>query len=264
MSQVIEPARATALATELRRLRRDRKWTLARLAIELHVSRSLAAGFESGKHIPMPDTAKALDNLYRTGEQIQKMSGEAHADRRPWLRSWRETELRATLLRSWEPNLIPALLQTEAYARAIVGLVAPARDVDGLVAARLEHAAAVASKEIPRRFVIAEAALRRVPAEIRREQLELLLEAGRLDRVSIRVLPVERDGLHAGANGPIALATLPDGRRLGYVDDALRGTVAPAVADLQLLELRWEDVSELSLTSAETEMLLARMINELE
>lgn len=264
MSNVIEPARATALATELRRLRRERKWTLERLAMELHVSKSLVTGFESGKHVPMPDIARALDNLYRTGEQIQKMSAEAHTDRRPWLRSWRETELRATLLRSWEPNLIPALLQTEAYARAILSLTNPARDVDGLVAARLEHAAAVASREIRRRFVIAEAALRRVPAEIRREQVELLLEASRLDGVSLRVLPIERDGLHAGAEGPIALAVLPDGRRLGYVDDALRGTVAPAVADLQALELTWENVSELSLTSVETEAPLKRMINELE
>jgi hypothetical protein len=39
----------------------------------------------------------------------------------PWFRDWVETEQRATVIRWWEPLLIPGLLQTPDYARAVLG-----------------------------------------------------------------------------------------------------------------------------------------------
>lgn len=251
------------LPGELRRLRLDRKWSQERLAAELHVSKSLISAFESGKLIPQEDTAQTIDQLFGTGEQIQKLVREAMADRRPWLRPWREIELRAAILRSWEPTLIPALAQVEEYARAIFP---PDGGVDDLVAARLEHGVAVLDRiPAPRAyFVISEVALRQGPPEIRRVQLAHLIELSRRPTVSVRALPNDVELLHLGLSGPVALATLPDGRRLGYVDDALRGSTASNAEDLQTLEVRWEAVSGLALTTAQTQRELARMIDELE
>lgn len=251
------------LSSELRRLRQDHKWSQERFAVALHVSKSLISAFESGKLIPQEDTAKVIDGLFGTGEQIQKLARDAMADRRPWLRPWREVELRAAILRSWEPTLIPALAQAEEYARAIFP---PDGGVDDLVAARLEHGAAVLNRTPAPQvyFVISELALRQGPPEIRRPQLAHLIELSRRPTVSVRALPTDIGLLHLGLSGPVALATLPDGRRLGYVDDALRGSTVSTAEDLQTLEVRWEAVSGLALTTAQTESLLARMIDELD
>src|SRR5690606_8833061 len=91
----------------LRQLRIDRKLSQAQLAKRLNVSKSYVSQIESGKLIPQDDTAKALDLVYGTGDEIQKAAKDAREDRQPWLRSWFDQEQRAVLLRTWEPMLVP-------------------------------------------------------------------------------------------------------------------------------------------------------------
>lgn len=69
----------------------------------------------------------------------------------PWFRPWAELEQDATGIRWYEPLLVPGLLQTEGYARAVLGtggLVAPSA-VDLIVASRLERQAVLGRE--PRR-----------------------------------------------------------------------------------------------------------------
>lgn len=238
-----------------------------RLAGAVHLSKSTIAAYEGGRIVPPIESAALLDAVLESGDALQRLSREMHADRRPWLRDWLVHEQRAALLRAWQPLVLPGLLQTPDYMRLIfesapVGV----GSVDDLVDARCARQRAVLDRDpAPRLFyLISEYALRQGPTDVRREQLSRLIELGRRPNVDIRVVPDGTGTLHGGLAGPVELATMPDGQRVGYADDALRGSVVIEPDDLRGLDIRWEAVSGLALTTAQSESLIARMVDELE
>nr|MDT0656601.1 Scr1 family TA system antitoxin-like transcriptional regulator [Micromonospora sp. DSM 115978] len=252
------------LPSELRRLRLARRWNQQQLAKAVGVSKSLITSFETARLIPLEQTAKALDLALGSGDQIQKLSAEMRGDRRPWLRSWRDHERRAVLLRSWEPLVVPGLLQTEEYARAIFEATpANALKVDDLVSTRMARQAAVLERDPPVTIaaVMAEAALDMGAREIMKPMLGRLADLGHRPNVQLRVLP-RSVGFHAGLAGPISMATLPDGRRVAYLDDQLRGRTAVDVAETGELELALTAIEGCALNIPQSRDLILRMIDE--
>lgn len=235
------------------------------LAARLNVSKSLVTSFETGRLIPQDDTAKSIDNIFGTGDEIQDSAKTEREDRHPWMRPWVEHERRALLLRTWQPLLIPGLLQCESYMRAVfAGVHRNTGRIDELVAARLERQAATLDRANPVAFsaVIGEVAFRQAPREIMKEQLEHLVDLGHRPNVRIRML---RDGLglHAGLGGAFVLATLTDGRHVGYLDNLLAGDVVTAHGDLADTELAWEAVDGLALPVDQSRDMMLRLIDEL-
>ncbi|WFE24912.1 DUF5753 domain-containing protein [Solwaraspora sp. WMMD791] len=250
------------LTTELRRLRLARRMNQTQLAKALSVSKSLIASFGTGRLVPQEDTAQAIDQVLNSGDKIQKLAEEARGDLKPWLRSWVEHEHRAILLRAWEPTLIPGLLQTEAYMRLVfAGVPTNKGPIEEVVADRLARQAAVLDREPPVELIalVEESALRRGPREVMKEQLAHLVDLGHRPTVRIRAVP-DSAGLHAGLSGPLSLATLSDGRRVGYLDDLLRGRLASTTGDVLELELIWEAINELALSADQTRDLMLGMI----
>ncbi|MFI7438126.1 DUF5753 domain-containing protein [Micromonospora haikouensis] len=140
----------------------------------------------------------------------------------PWFRKWAELEQVAVSIRSYQPLLVPGLLQTEAYAQAILDAEAPPR----LVA------------------VIDEVVLRRVVGDravMAGQVAHLAALAGR-EHVQVRVIPAESPW-HTGLAGPFVLAGLPDGTELAYIDNQLRGQVVSDPVDVASLGRRWESVT---------------------
>jgi len=249
----------------LRKHRAQKKLTQEQTAAAIKVSASLIAGFETGRLIPQPDTAKALDEFFGSGDEIQRAAEEAREDARPpWLRPWTEHEERATLLRWWEPLLMPGLLQTEEYTRAVLhGAWLPDNVVDRTIQVRRDRQATTINRATPPTLsaIISELALMCIPSEVRREQLKHLLEFSHRPKVQVLVVP-RTAGLHAGLQGAFVLATLPGSRRSGYVDDQLRGRVVTDGADLDQLEVTWEIVSGLALPVQPSRDLIAKAIND--
>lgn len=235
-----------------------------RLAVAIKVSKSLISAFESGKLIPQVDTAEDLDKLYGTGDEIQRHAKETREDLRPWLRPWVEHEREAVLLRSWEPMLIPGLLQREGYMRELfAGTYGDTTRVDEFVETRLARQSAALNRNPPVTLscLIGEFALRQGSREILKDQLDYLIDVGHRPNVRIRVVP-DGLGLHVGLGGPISLATMPDGRRLGYLDDQLRGRVATTAGDVIELELFWELIDALALSVDQSRDKILRLIDE--
>jgi hypothetical protein len=117
--------------------------------------------------------------------------------------------------RTFETILIPGLLQTEDYAREIVGSVPPApgtsRDVDQLLAVRMARQDVLTgSHPLQLWAVIGEAALRhRIGGrDGMRSQLRKLVEVAALDHVTVQVLPFAA-GTHAGVDGPFTVLEFP-------------------------------------------------------
>lgn len=250
----------------LRQLRIDRKLSQAQLAKRLNVSKSYVSQIESGKLIPQDDTAKALDLVYGTGDEIQKAAKDAREDRQPWLRSWFDQEQRAVLLRTWEPMLVPGLLQCESYMRAVFSAVpSNAGQIDDLVAKRLERQANTIYREsapVALSAIIGEVALRRGPRDVLKEQLGHLIDTGDLPHVKIRLIPMESEGIHAGLSGAFVIASMSDGRRVGFMDDQIAGHVVTDNDGLRHLELAWEEVDALALPVALSRDVMLRMLDE--
>ncbi|MDG4788255.1 helix-turn-helix transcriptional regulator [Micromonospora sp. WMMD1102] len=250
---------------EILRTQRTRaKRTRDQVGAAVGLSGASIAAFEQGRMIPQPDTAERLDAHFKTGDQIQRATTEARNDARPiWLRPWTEQEQRATMLRCFEHSLIPGLLQTEAYTRALLASGRLPEDViERTTQVRRERQAATINRPNPPMLsaLICEVALSYGPADVMKEQLEHLVELSRRPQVQILVVP-RAAGLHPGLQGAFVLATLPARGRAVYLDDQLRGRSVTDGADVDELERSWEIVRGLALPVSLSQDLIMKVVN---
>lgn len=118
-------------------------------------------------------------------------------------------ETSATVVRNFESNLVPGLLQTEAYMRALI------IDTDGNrdqgVALRLERQQRIEEAETKQFFIMDEAATRRVIGgpEIMRAQLDHLLAMNERPNIEILVVPFER-GIYPLFRSSYVIYEFPD------------------------------------------------------
>ncbi|MEU6072654.1 helix-turn-helix transcriptional regulator [Micromonospora sp. NPDC047074] len=167
----------------------------------------------------------------------------------PWFRPWTEIEREASGLRWFESVVLPGLLQTEAYAHAVMASGPLHAEAGIYVDARLRRQAAVLDRPRPPLliFVIDEAALRRGEPDIMHSQLDHLIELARRPNIMVHVLPL-RAGLHAGQAGPFIIASTPDGE-VGYLDDLAAGRITNDVASLWAV---WDTVRSVALPRDQT------------
>jgi hypothetical protein len=146
----------------------------------------------------------------------------------------------ATTIRTFEPLVIPGLLQTRAYAEAVLSLFAPPEDVGPLVEARLARHDLFDRDDAPEMtFLIDESALHRwagtagAGAEIMRGQLDHLRQMARNPRVRIQIVPYGA-GLHEGVKGPFVILEFANPGQAGllYLEDAKGDLVRADSADL--------------------------------
>jgi transcriptional regulator with XRE-family HTH domain len=132
-----------------------------------------------------------------------------------WFRAYVDLESAATLIRTYEGQFVPGLLQTEAYMRAVIGgayLGEAPEEVERRVMLRLARQGVLQGAEAPRLWaVIDEAALRRPVGgrEVMREQLEWLVDATRLPNVILQILPLGT-GAHPAMIGSFSILRFAD------------------------------------------------------
>lgn len=170
------------------------------------------------------------------------------------LPSWFETyvglEQAATQLRTYEPQFVPGLLQTEAMVRAVTGLghsSMPDAERERRVELRLRRQRILSAEQPPTLWaVVDEAALSRSPGgpEVMAEQIEHLVAMAARPHVVLQVVPFARGG-HAGAGGPFSIlrfareSEVPDVVYLEQLTSALyldkRSDVDDYLATMELL-----------------------------
>lgn len=260
------------LPAKLRQLRQEKKVSQIAVARALNVSKSLYSGFEQGRCIPQPDTAEQLDKYFGSGDTIQKMSAEAldargqererQQRKLPVFQSWSDLEESATMLRNFQPLLIPGLLQTEGYVRASFegARTFSPEEVELHVADRMARQG-IFSRENPPHFisVMDEAVLRRAVGgqKVMREQFQALLDACERPRCAVQVVP-EDAGAYPGTSGPFVLATVDQGT-YGFVEDPLGGRVIDDGGEIITLAETWEAVRSYALNQRQSLDLIARM-----
>ena len=222
-----------AFAQELRAQRESGGLTQEQLAKLMGYSTSVIAKLETCRTIPSPQHAGQADEALATPGTFRRLrQAMINGTHEPWVRAYLEMEERATVLRWWESLVVPGLLQTEAYAHAMIRAGRPGdsdADIDQLVTARLSRQAIWERQDPPPPMlfvVLGEAVLRqRVgDAEIMRGQLGHLVEAASNPRITIQVLPFAA-AAHPGLLGPLLVASFDNDRDAAYLDNALDGQV---------------------------------------
>lgn len=169
-----------------------------------------------------------------------------------WLRPFIELEGRATLLRVYQPLLIPGLLQTEAYAQAVITRYGcQGKAASSALASRLARQEILYREPDPCRLVavVDENVLRcrAGDAAVMRDQMKTLVAASEHPNITVQVIPSDV-GVHPGMDGPFAIATV-DGRSVGYAEGQLLGRVVESPDATAELEQVWEGIREYALPS---------------
>lgn len=217
------------------------------LAALIKWSPSTVAAIETGRRRPTMEFAVAADQALGTGGLLAGLLKEDEAESGPaWFESWPGHEARAVRLRHFEPCLVPGLLQTEEYSRAVfsAGGLYRSAHVEELVGLRMARQQLLHREDPPECvFVIDESALRRPvggPAAMDR-QLGRLLEAVELPQVRLHVLPLDV-GAHVSMGGGFVLAELPGKDRLLCLDNAARGQIADYPEWIAFVQRKWENL----------------------
>jgi hypothetical protein len=176
-----------------------------------------------------------------------------------------ELELEASALRFYSTYVIEGLFQTEETARVLLSPGRSPEVAEELVAVRMERQQVLHRENPP--LVLArfdELAVRRKvgPAEVRRRQIEHLLELMQLSHVDIVIVP---DGAPIFCPGrDFALLSFADERAdLGYVESADESSHFVEDAQEVALAVMFERIGNNSLSVAETERLLRDLLEDL-
>jgi transcriptional regulator with XRE-family HTH domain len=197
---------------ELRRLRAAAGISQEDLAQQISYSASLVGMIETARRAPARDFAERCDGVLATGGTLARLWPLVSQEALPrWFRPFAEIEREATSIRTWEPLIVPGLLQTEDYARALITGWLPgdgAESVEQQVAARIERQHLLDRADPPLIWaIIGEAALRNPVGStaIQQAQLTRLLDTDATHpRLIIQVVPLAA-GAHPGLEGPIVL-----------------------------------------------------------
>ncbi|GIJ26636.1 transcriptional regulator [Micromonospora qiuiae] len=217
------------LGAQLRRLRESRGVTREDAGWEIRSSESKISRMELGRvGFKERDVADLLTLYGVTDEQerfaLLKLARDANSpgwwhrygDVLPsWFQSYLGLEAAAVLIRSYEVQFVPGLLQTREYARAVVLLGhsgADSVDIDRRVDLRMRRQELLRRPRPPRLWAVVDEAVLRRPIggpQVMRAQLEALLEATRTPNVRLQVIPFAAGG-HAAAGGAFTILRFGD------------------------------------------------------
>ncbi|MBO4206907.1 helix-turn-helix domain-containing protein [Micromonospora echinofusca] len=233
-------------ADELRRARADAGFSQESLAQRISYSPSLIAKIELAQRRPTREFARHCDDVLATGgrlSRIQRVVGRPQV--LPWFRQWVEIEQSATALRVYQLSVIPGLLQTEGYARALLlaGALRRTGEVEQQVTARLARQEILHRDDPPHLVAVIDERVLYQPVggpAVMREQLDHVVRVcAERPRVRIQVVPTAV-GAHVGLSGPFVIATLPDEDDAAFLDDLLYGQLVDQPRDLATLRQVWE------------------------
>jgi transcriptional regulator with XRE-family HTH domain len=241
LTRVLDPTAGPLdfFGAELRRWRTAAGLSQEQLGQRVGYSGAQVGKIETGERAPSADFAEGSD---RALPDAHGLFGRLYQLARRWdggypslLTEWGEAERRATSLRTWQPLLVPGLLQTPGYARALFAAWpgAGGDQLDQLVNARIERQSIFARPDVPSLWaVLDEGALRRCigSPKVMREQLMHLLMVSDRSKIRVQVVPAEA-GAHVGLLGAFFIASFENAPGLVYLESPGQGqtTQRPAV-----------------------------------
>jgi transcriptional regulator with XRE-family HTH domain len=258
---------------ELRYYRERAGLSQTDLAALVNVSHDVISKIETGERPPAKDFPERLDavpeldsrgGLTRLWSNLRK--GLRHRAVPGWFQPWTHFEAQAATLRSYEPLLVPGLLQTEDYARAILAARPGGKhdDLDDQVAARIGRQAILARADPPQLWcVVDEGVLHRCIGgpKVMFDQLEHLADLAENPQTTIQVIPASA-GAHAGLLGGFVIADLDGSPGMVYLETAAEGQIADSPAIVAHAMLRFDALRSEALPRAASRDLIMKVAAE--
>lgn len=228
--------------------------TARQLAEELHVVPSTISQWINGKRKPHVKDIERLEAKLGTNGYLKRQLKYVSRETSPEWFEWRSVEEEAGEFLVYETLVIPGLLQTPAYAQAIL----PSDKVEE----RLERQQ-IFDQDAPPFFeaLLDESTLYRKvgTAGTMAEQLSRLLELiGR--ELIIRIVPLSA-GL-ARLTLPFVLATVDGGKQVAFLDGPLRGQITEEPSDIAELRRCWAQAGAAALSQSDSIDLIQRTVKE--
>ncbi|MCZ7421726.1 MULTISPECIES: helix-turn-helix transcriptional regulator [unclassified Micromonospora] len=257
---------AELIRAQLRRLRLAANLTQEDFGKQVHFSGSQISAIELGQRpfdrlfLKRADEVLNSDGLLLGLLRIAELHGQPH-----FLRPWLDAERVATQLRCYHPTLVPGLLQTEHYARAVIRSDDMLTDdeVERRVAVRMDRQAILTRPDPPILIaVIEETALRRVDESFRgimTQQIGHLLDCVKRGGVLIHVISADVS-VHVGHAGPLTLARGADGDWVGYLENQVGGATIDRAEELATLHAVWEGIRSVALPKGQSELLMKEVM----
>ncbi|MEW2608616.1 helix-turn-helix transcriptional regulator [Streptomyces sp. NPDC047880] len=258
----------TTVGRQLRLRREAVGMRAAEFATAVGYGEDLVYKVEGGKRIPRQEYLDKADDVLGAGGLVAAAWEDVKRVRYPKkVRELGKLEGRAVEIALYECHIIPGLLQTPEHARSVIGAAQPPYspdDVERMVAARLARQSVFERSPAPAlSFVLEEGVLRRPIGGrmVWRQQLERLLEVGRLHNVVLQVMPMDCD-THSGLDGRIELLKFPDGTAVGRSDGAFSGRPTSELKHLRVLELRYGTIRAQALSPRESLAFIEQLLGE--
>lgn len=249
MANGIDPSASMAalFGARVRRLRTAAGLTQAELGALVHVVSTRITQIERASGAkPTLELARALDAALGADDLLVELWPYVYREAFPdWSRTFMEYSERAVAIRQYAAHVVPGLLQTEDYARAVLGLDALLTGEEQLeerVSARMGRQDRLMSADRPELCVILDEAVLRRPiggAVVMRKQLRRLLDAAEERHISVQVLPFDQGG-HEAMGGSLTVLTLPDGSDVAYTEGADYGQLIEEPANIARYKLIYD------------------------
>ncbi|MFJ5877684.1 helix-turn-helix domain-containing protein [Streptomyces sp. NPDC093088] len=255
-------------AEELRLLRAERELPLRKPGEAVGWDWSLFSKMENGETLGGPEVVQALDQYYGTPGLLLTLWELAMGDPTQFKERYRRymtLEAEAISLWHYAPYLLPGLLQTKAYAQAVLELGRFKGDeLTRQVEARWERRTLLEGENAPSfRTILSETVLR-TPLPVReqwQEQLEHLLTVGERRNVTIQVV-LHSFGLYPLGGTDVMFPKPTDGRTVTWVETSHSGQAVEETAAVDRLQLRYDFVRDLALSPADSRKFIMRMLEE--
>ncbi|MGW0365292.1 helix-turn-helix domain-containing protein [Streptomyces sp. NPDC002990] len=284
-SNVNPTVRRRRLGMELRKLREDKGMTAEQVAERLLVSQSKISRLENGRRSISQRDVRDLCDVYevedrRLVESLMQMAKDSR--QQGWWHAFGDIpysvyiglETDAASLRTYEPQMVPGLLQTPEYAHALIRGAQPetaAADVDKRVQVRMHRQKRLSETDNnnaevgPLRLwaVIDEAALRRHVGnpKLMIQQLEYLIEQSEQPYITVQVMPFSM-GAHPGVNGQYSILEFPDASdsTVVYIEGVTSDLYLEKANDVQKYSVMYEHLRAQALNVDQTRQFIAEII----
>ncbi|MDW5329415.1 helix-turn-helix transcriptional regulator [Plantactinospora sp. KLBMP9567] len=275
--------RLRRLAAEIRALRHGAGLTREDVAERTHMNPATLWRLETARARPQRRTLLGLLDVYGVTDperRAELVDLAKDAGQLGWLQAYEDQlpdeystyisfESEAQSVRNYESLFVPGLLQTEAYARALIAGVLPEiteDEVERRVEARLKRQEVLARAEPLRVWAIIDESVlhRRVgSAEVIRDQLQHLAKLTRVPNITVQVLPYDV-GAHPGMHGAFAIMGFPDSAdpELVYLENRVNGLFLERDTDIASYTDLFEHLRAAALNPAASVRMVSRIADQ--
>lgn len=272
------PARLRALASELTRLREQAGLTTRQAAARAGISIATVNRTENAKRIPSVADVATLLAIYgvvgaerkRILAMVEEVNAPGWMETSPrlthLLKALTDFESEAASIVNFAPSIVPGLLQTPGYARAIMAASwLPESGQPALVAARMDRQKVLTKLSPPTYTAYLDEAVLRRPhggTPVMAEQIRWLMDRAKLPNLCIRVIPFRHGGYHNP--GHFSMLAFARTSSMVYVEHDGASGFLDQPEDIELFHNLAARLTKVALGSADSVNFLARMAADFE